>query len=247
MTLISIVGLVFLLIFLILIIVYATGDRKLSLTNFREIKAFSQLQRAVGFSVEAGARLHLSIGRGKVIGPESAIALLSLRMLERISRFTAASDRPTVASAGEGAWVVLSQDTMRTTAQANDVQFNPAMGRLTGLTPFAYAAGALDIALNEEVGTNILVGNFGGEVALITEAGERAGSMNIAGTDSVPGQAILFAATHEPLVGEEVFAGGAYMEAGPSHTASLRAQDILRWVLIAIIIIGAILKLVGIL
>jgi len=247
MTLVNIFGLAFLAVFLILIIYYATGDRKLALTNFREIKAFSTLRRAVGLALEAGSRIHLSIGRGNVIGPQSAIGFQSLSILNRINQFTAPSDRPTITSSGEGAWMVLSQDTMRSTSQAVDAPFDQTQGRLTGLTPFPFAAGALDITLNEEVATNVLVGNFGGELALITEAGERGGILNIGGTDNIPGQAIMFTATHEPLIGEEVFAGGAYMGAGDTHIASLRAQDILRWVLIVIVLVGAALKLIGVL
>jgi hypothetical protein len=50
----------------------------------------------------------------------------------------------------------------------------------------------------------------------------------------------------EPLIGEEFFAGGAYLGAGPAHTASLRMQDILRWVVVSLIVLGAILKLTGV-
>jgi hypothetical protein len=49
------------------------------------------------------------------------------------------------------------------------------------------------------------------------------------------------------LLGEELYAAGAYLGAGAAHTASLGMQDILRWVLVVIIVIGAILKLLGIL
>ncbi len=48
-------------------------------------------------------------------------------------------------------------------------------------------------------------------------------------------------------LGEELYAAGAYLGAGGAHSASLRMQDILRWVLVAAILIGAILKLLGIL
>ena len=67
------------------------------------------------------------------------------------------------------------------------------------------------------------------------------------GTDNLTGQAILFAAAKEPLIGEETYAGGAYLGAGPMHLASLYAQDILRWIIIGLILIGAILKLFGVL
>jgi hypothetical protein len=71
--------------------------------------------------------------------------------------------------------------------------------------------------------------------------------MTLGGTDNLSGQAVLFASAHEPLIGEETYAGGAYLGAGPMHTASLYAQDILRWVIIGLIVVGVILKLIGVL
>lgn len=53
-----------------------------------------------------------------------------------------------------------------------------------------------------------MIGNFGSEAALINEAAERSGSLTLAGTDTIPGQAVLYATAQEPLIGEEVFAGG---------------------------------------
>jgi hypothetical protein len=55
----------------------------------------------------------------------------------------------------------------------------------------------------------------------------------------------MFAAVQEPLIGEEFYAAGAYVQAGPMHSASLRTQDILRWLLIGVILAGAALKLAG--
>jgi hypothetical protein len=44
------------------------------------------------------------------------------------------------------------------------------------------------------------------------------------------------------LIGEELYAVGAYLKTGPIHIASLRAQDLLRWVIILAILLGSILK-----
>jgi hypothetical protein len=107
----------------------------------------------------------------------------------------------------------------------------------------AYAAGAMPLIRDELVSANILSGHFGGEVALLTEAGERSGSLTVAGSDSLPAQAVLFASAEEPLIGEEIYAGGAYLGAGPIHTASLRMLDTLRWILIVLILLGAIARL----
>jgi hypothetical protein len=104
----------------------------------------------------------------------------------------------------------------------------------------------MPVIRNGQVSANVLAGHFGSEVALLTDAAERAGSITIAGTDSLPGQAVLFAASTEPLIGEEVFAGGAYLSAGQIHIASLRTIDIFRWALIVVILSGAFARFVGI-
>jgi hypothetical protein len=77
MTLVHLFGLIFVLVFLILITVYASGDRKIPIENFRVINAFNRLKQALGLAVETGNRLHLSLGRGKIIGPQSSIGFES--------------------------------------------------------------------------------------------------------------------------------------------------------------------------
>jgi hypothetical protein len=49
------------------------------------------------------------------------------------------------------------------------------------------------------------------------------------------------------LIGEELYAAGAYIRAGSMHTASLHAQDVLRWLLVLSILAGVVLKLAGLL
>jgi hypothetical protein len=49
------------------------------------------------------------------------------------------------------------------------------------------------------------------------------------------------------LIGEELYAAGAYVGAGASHEASLNVQDILRWLIILAILAGSLLKFLGVL
>jgi len=241
-------GLVIVIVFAGLMIIFAAAGRKHPWRNLREIHAFTRLRRAVGLAVEAGTRLHVSLGRGGIIGPENGPALAGFAVLERITRAASISDRPPVATSGDSILSILAQDTLRGTYRAMGVEheYKIDSAQLTGLTPLSYAAGAMLVIRDGQVSANVLAGHFGSEVALLTDAGERAGSITIAGTDSLPGQAVLFAASHEPLIGEEVFAGGAYLSAGSLHVASLRTQDIFRWALIVVILIGAFARFVGI-
>ncbi len=243
----NILGLVFVLVFFGLMLAASFLLRQREGRELREIPAFNRLQRAIGLAVEAGSRLHITLGRGQLLSPQSSIGYVGLSILGRIARSTSISDRPPVATAGEGSLGILSQDTQRDAAKYLGVESDPTRGRITGLTPYSYAAGTLSFVQEEDIGANLLIGSFGNEVALITDAAERTDSMTLGGTDNLSGQAVLFATAQEPLIGEETYAGGAYLGAGLMHIASLYAQDILRWVLIALILIGAILKLFGVL
>ena len=156
---------------------------------------------------------------------------------------------PTVASAGDPTLGLLAQDTLQARYQAAGVEdaYVPTMGRVTGLTPFSYTAGAMHIPQNENVSTNILLGHFGPEVGLLSDASDR-NNLNLVGaSDNLEGQSVLFASTQEPLIGEELFAAGAYLNSDPAHAASLTVQDIFRWLVILALLGGAAAKFLRIL
>lgn len=214
----------------------------------RNIPAFDRLRRAIGRLVEDGSRLHVSLGRGELVTPHGASALAGLSLLRRLADLTSAGDKPPIATSGDAALAILSQDTLQGAAENSSlVGFDPSAGRLTGLTPFSYAAGVIPSISDENVSATILMGNFGMEAALLTDAADRAGTFSLAGSDNLAAQAVLYATAGEPLIGEEMYAAGAYSESGPFHAASLTAQDILRWLAILVMLGGALLKMAGIL
>ena len=214
---------------------------------FREIAALTRLKRAAGLAVEDGTRLHVSLGRGGLVSPRGAASLSALALLRQIGEQTSISDRPPVATSGDPVLAALSQDTLQAACQSAGVDelFQPTSGRLGGLTPFSYAAGAMTVARQEQVSTDVLMGDFGAEVGLLTEASERENSTLIAATSEPSAQAILFASATEPLVGEELFAAPAYIGNDPAQRASLQAQDILRWLVILALLAAAGLKMAG--
>jgi hypothetical protein len=243
----TMLGLGFVLGFIVLVLVLGILGRNRPARHFREIPAFARLGRAVGMAVEAGSRLHISLGRGGTNGPQIGSALVGLGLLERIARAALVSDSPPVATSGEGALAVLSQDTLRSTFRSIGAagQYSPEFGQMTGVTPFSYAAGALPVIHDGHVTANVLTGHFGSEVALMAEAAERSGSLTLGGSDDLTGQAVLYATAQEPLIGEDLFAAGAYTRPNTWLTAGLRTQDIFRWILVAAILVGAVLKLLG--
>jgi len=236
-----------LLVLTALFLVGLTLWRRRTPASLRLIEAYERLNRSVGLAVEDGTRLHVSLGRGNFFSARGGSALAGLAMLRRLAERTSASDRPPIVTSGDASLAVLSQDTLHSgyrAAGAED-QYRFSTGRLAGLTPFSYAAGALSTIHDENVSANIVLGDLGTEAALLAEASDRENTSLIAASDDLSAQSIFFASAQEPLIGEELFAAGAYVGAGASHEASLHVQDILRWLLILGMIVGSLLKIVG--
>jgi len=221
--------------------------RRRAPASLRPIDAYERLNRSVGLAVENGTRLHISLGRGNLFTARGGSALAGLAMLRRLAERTSVSDRPPIVTSGDASLAILSQDTLQSAYRAAGVeeQYRVSTGRLAGLSPFSYAAGTLSVVHDESVSTNIVMGDLGSEAALLTEAAERENTNLIAASDNLSAQSIFYASAQDPLIGEELFAAGAYVGAGASHEASLNVQDILRWIIILAILIGSLLKLVG--
>jgi hypothetical protein len=205
------------------------------------------LETQITSLIAADRGLHISLGRGNFLSSRGGSAFAGLAMLRRLAERTSVSDRPPVVTSGDASLAILSQDTLQAgyrAAGAED-QYRSSTGRLAGLTPFSYAAGALSTMRDEHVSANIVIGDLGPESGLLAEAADRADTSLIAASDDLSAQSVFFVSAQEPLIGEELFAAGAYVGAGPSHEASLHVQDILRWLIILAIIFGSLLKIVG--
>lgn len=240
------VGLAVVVVFVMLLLIFASLGRRWQ-PSFRRLPSFEALGTAIERAVEAGERVHVSLGTGSVIGPESAPAMAGLVVLSRVASATAMSDRLAVATTADGAMAILAQDTLRTAhaRQGASERYEPTSGRMLGATPYSYAAGVPGVLANEDVSVHILNGTFGAEGALAADFGERRDVLVVAGSDDVQAQALLYATAEHPLIGEEIFAGGAYLKAGVFHGASLRTQDVLRVLVILAILGGTLLSTLG--
>ena len=240
--------LIFLLIFLALMIGIWLLNLRRQERNLRRIEAFRGLRRAIDMAVEDGTRLHLTLGSTNILSDRTAAAFVGLSMLKRISRIAVHSDNPPITTSGDGALMLLSQDTIRSTFRhMGSRNYDPSLGRITGVTPFSYAAGTLAVLNEEGISTNIMAGSFNNEIALLTSVRDRLPVHTLAGSDNLASQAVLYASADEVLIGEELYAGASYVGAGKMHDASLHAEDVIRWLIIGIMVLGSIAKFAGVL
>jgi hypothetical protein len=93
---------------------------------------------------------------------------------------------------------------------------------------------------------NIMIGPFWAESMMFAESFDRVGAMQIGGTARLY-QIPFFAALCEyVLIGEEMFAAGAYVSGDPQQVGSIAAQDWYKLAALVLGILGALLATAGV-
>jgi hypothetical protein len=234
------IGLGLLLFAAALMLYFSRSPRRL-----RSLAAVNLLRRQIDQAVEDGRRIHVSLGPTPVLNPNAASSLAGISALEQIVRKSMSSDRPPLVTSGDGSMAILSQDVLRSGAKAGYRSAGTGFwhGRLVGPGSFAYLASTLVTVHDQRESLNVLVGSLGPETGLLLDAAQRRQADLLAASDSLPAQAVFYAASANILIGEELFALPAYLEPGHMHQASLNTQDVLRWILIAGLLGGALANL----
>lgn len=215
--------------------------------EIKKLKSFINLRKNIGLTIEEGKRLHISLGNTPVNTIRSAASFVALTTLENILKQSSLSDKPPIASSGAGDLAILSKDQfIFTYRELNALErFDPSQSYLTGPTNYSYIGGLYPIVHQKDSSVHLMIGNYGPEMGLITEACRRMSSVSVAGTTSLQGQAVTFACADEATVGEEYFALPNNLSKSPVYRISLHLQDLLRWGVIVIILLGFLLSIIG--
>jgi hypothetical protein len=97
----------------------------------------------------------------------------------------------------------------------------------------------------EKVKGCFLVGRGYINTIQLCEAAARSGALTLGGTDTTHNIPFIVAATDYSLIGEELYAMGAYLSQDPVQTACIAGQDIGKLMAIFLMLIGTIAGLVG--
>ncbi|MCI0708647.1 MAG: hypothetical protein L0154_00650 [Chloroflexi bacterium] len=210
----------------------------------RVISGYTAMPAAVDASVEQARPVHVSPGSVR-IGQESTLsALASLAIIYNLVERQAFMDHMPLATVSDPVMLVTVQDALRkayiernnrSTYRSNATVWFPQTER-----SLAFGAGAAGFASDVRAYANILMGQFGSELAYIGETSARHNQIFIGHSTQLEGQAIAYAQSDALLIGEELFVGEAYLNPDKSlDVGGVVALDVLRWVAVAAIILIA--------
>jgi hypothetical protein len=243
----SLLGLLCLLLFVGFIFYFTTRltpDRRPAL---RRIRAFETLKGFTGRAVETGQPLHLSLGLGSLANTTTADSLAGLFVLNYLAEQAAATGVPPIISMADPTVMLFAQDALRV-AHADDLEgAEEAYRNVRWIAPqpAAYAAGVMSLLSIDQVGANAMIGTFGDEYLLMGETAARRGIVHVGGTSNPNALPFIYTSAQETLLGEEIYAAGAYLQRLPTHIASLVTQDTIRWIIVLVMLGGIIWASLG--
>ncbi|MCS7287121.1 MAG: hypothetical protein RMK30_08920 [Anaerolineae bacterium] len=233
-------GLAFLIFFLLFLYIAFIEVRLRGKPDLRPIPALDFLRGVFQKAIESGKPLHISSGTGTIGEKDTAETRAGLSLLEYAQRQGSRYGVPVISTFFHPAPMLSAYDFKRKTG-AKD-------GRIYFIAPerATYAAGAAEVLKNERPILHLAVGPFGYEFLLLSEMANSQGIDQVAGSVDPAVLPFVYSSTEHYLLGEEVFAAGAYLSGEPHALAGIIAQDVMRFILIVGIALGVILKTLGV-
>lgn len=213
--------------------------------ELRSIPGMEGLPELVGRSAETGQSVHVSVGVAGLGGGMTADTWAGLTLLSQMADEAAACDTPLIVTVADATVLPLAQDIVRRAylRNGNPEGYDPTQVQLIAPNAMAYASGVAGILEREPLTANVMVGQFGDEYLLMGETGARRGIRQIVGTADPGTLPFAYASADETLIGEEIYAGGAYTAKKPIQIGSLLTEDWLRWLVVAGILVATALKI----
>lgn len=217
-------------------------------TAIRPLPAFQDLKKEIGYAAESGGTIHIALGNGSLVGERAVVSLAALQVIQELADTAVRYNAPPIITVGDATLLPIAQDIMRRAYERNGLisRYNPQRVRFIAPTFVSYAAGAATLFANETITANVMVGDFGQEVALIGAAGARHRVPQLAAAVAPEALGALYPLTERLAMGEELFAAGAQINPRRRYALSLIAEDWLRVILVALMLLGALLALLGI-
>jgi len=218
-----------------------SGAKKGKFAYIRPIAGLTALDEAIGRATELGKPVLFLSGLGDV---DNIQTLASLSILSHVAYRTAQYDLPLLMPNVYSVTMVTAQEVIKEAhlRAGRPDTYKPENVYYVSDEQFAFVAHTNGIMERLRPAANIYMGAFYGESLILAETGHATGAIQIAGTAETSQLPFFVAACDYCLIGEELYAASAYLSKDPRQLGSLKAQDISRVILFALILLGSLLS-----
>jgi len=237
---------VMLLVLCAAVVLFIERARRGKLPWIRKVTGLDAIGEAVGRATEMGRPVICSHGiatmRESTYGPQT---IAGMAVLSYVARLCAKYGTRLIVPVRQVEVHPIACELVRTAyvAEGKPELYKEEDIRYLSPFQFGYSAGYIGIMEREKVAANIMVGAYWAEALQLCEAGFRVGAIQVGGTAMTAQLPFFITAADYCLIGEEIYAAGAYLSKDPLQLGTVAGQDIGKFVCTALIIIGVIVLL----
>lgn len=237
----------FFVLFLAVTVYYMWRSKSGKVPFIRRIPGLDAIEEAVGRATELGRPVFYVPGRTEINTAGAAQTIAGLEILGHVARLTARYDTELkVGIAAANVYPVAEAMVQQAYLEEGKAEkVHPEMVQFLSSEQFAFSAACLSIMANDKSASVILIGEFQAESMMLAEGAAQVGAVTIAGTSRTFQIPFFVAACDYTLIGEEMFAGGAYLSKDPIKAGNLAAQDLGKAVSVFLILLGSLMVTFG--
>jgi len=218
------------------------------LPNLRRLPAIDAIDEALGRAAEMGKTVLFTHGTGTLESSEAAGSLAAIAALPYVARKCAQLELKLFLPTGSHTAYTVLSEVARESYQLegkpelfdqNNIQYLSNVAR-------AYSAGVMSTLMTQNVGAAVFLGSYHHAGLMLVETANRVGALSVGGTDSTSQIPWFVAGCDYALIGEEIYALGAYLSKDPVSVGGLAGLDIIKALILAVITLGVVLYQVGI-
>lgn len=206
----------------------------------RKIGGIDAVDEAIGRATEMGKKVFFVPG---IQDMNDVQTIAGIAILGRVAAVAAEYETWLEVPVSKSIVMVTARETMKEayTRVGRPDSFQESQVYFITDEQFAYAAAVDGRIVRERPATIFYMGAFFAESLILSETGNAAGAIQIAGTAEPTQLPFFVAACDYTLLGEELFAASAYLSREPRQLGSLKGQDFGKAIFLIAIIIGIIL------
>lgn len=234
-----------LFVFFCTVVLYFIGKaRRGGSLYIRRIAGLNAIDEAVGRATELGKKVLYVPG---IMSLDENQTIASLAVLGHVARLTARYNTELDCPNKDPLTFAAARETVREAymAEGRPDLFNDGMVHYVTYDQFAYTASVSGIMVREKPAANFLIGSFYAESLLLAETGQTTGAIQIAGTAEIAQLPFFVCACDYTLIGEELYAAGAYLSGEPAQLGSIKGQDMTKAAVGLFLIVATVSLLLG--
>lgn len=212
----------------------------------RRVSGVDALDECVGRATELGRPVHYTMGNTSTSGIDAQV-FASLAILDYVARRCAEYETRIIVTNNLAALQPVTEEIVRQAflSAGKTDEYRPTDIRYLSDNQMAYTSGCIATMHQEKIAANLMFGPFQAESLMFCETGYLLNAMQVGGTAFTHQLPFFVAACDYTLIGEELFAAGAYLSGNPEGIGSLLMQDVGRVISIALIVLGSVLITLG--